>query len=167
VDTPGLIMFYILYLHTMKLTNKQLEIVKDMIREKVKAPMEAKQKAKDKALKDKAIALCEKHPAFQAYLKVAKELPKKYFHDIAIKDSVLHSIAKKEDDFYGSGSHSHIMSKEDFYDCIMRKLPEYNRYGFNTETETKRDIEKKIVMASINAKDLESLIQSVVKELTK
>ena len=78
----------------MRLTNKQLDIVKDMIREKVKTSVEAEQQKKKKEIKAKAIKLCEKHPAFIAFCKAKDLLSMKYFHEVAIKDSVFHQIAK-------------------------------------------------------------------------
>lgn len=150
----------------MKLTNKQLDIVKDMIREKVKASTEAKRKAEDKALKEKAIKLCEKHPAFIAFVKVLKELPSKYFYEIAIKDWTFFNIAWQTDDSYGQHSHTHIKSKEEFYDAVTRKLPGF-KYNRNEEYDTKKDIERKLVMASVAAKDIESLIDSISKEFVK
>lgn len=153
----------------MKLTNKQLDIVKDMIREKVKTSVEAEQQKKEKEIKAKAIKLCEKHPAFIAFCKAKDLLPIKYFYEVAIKDSVFYQIAKWEDSTCYSSCHTHIKSKEDFYDAVIRRMPDHwdNRYNNNTEFNTKKEIERKLILASVNVKDLEQLIVTVSKEFVK
>lgn len=153
----------------MKLTNKQLEIVKDMIRDKVKASVEAEQQKKEKEIKAKAIKLCEKHPAFIAFCKAKDLLPMKYFYEVAIRDSVFHQIAKWNDIDSYSSCHTHIKSKEDFYDAVISRMPDHqnNRYNNNTEFNTRKEIERKLILASVNVKDLEQLIATVSKEFIK
>ena len=145
----------------MKLTNKQLSLVVDMIFDNVKNLTDAKQKKIDAQFKAEGEAMAKKSIL---YLKIDKafKLLGTTVKLIEIKDNSLNDTFG---DLY-SRNNGHYCDYESFTSpkhFLTQVASKYASANNKCKPLDKRDIEKKVLMSMLNASDLQELIDSITK----
>ena len=154
-----LIMFLSFYYIVMKLTNKQMALVVDMIFDKVKPSVVSQQEKEAVKLRAEAMKKIKASTLFKQIEKVFQACP--LINEARIKEMELHTVYPWMSEW---SRHVTFTSLNDFVRTICDRY--YTKYKTIDHTD-KRVIENKVIMASINAKDLESLINSISKEFIK
>lgn len=141
----------------MKLTNKQLSLVVDMIYDKVKPTIEIELSAEQAKLTAQAKAIITKT---SAYKMLKKLLPNPDIAKIQIKKSVLSSIFSWKEYRY----HTEVESADEFLKDMTK---EYIDHYKQPKNDIKQEIEKKVMLSMLNASDLNELVDTIAKSFIK
>jgi hypothetical protein len=141
----------------MKLTNKQLSLVVDMIYDKVKPSYDSLAKREIDELTAQAKAIITKT---SAYKMLKKLLPNPDIAKVEIKKSVLSSIFSRRDYRY----HTDVESADEFLKVMTE---EYIDHYKQPKNDIKQEIEKKVMLSMLNASDLNELVDTIAKSFIK
>jgi hypothetical protein len=143
----------------MKLTNKQLSIVAQRIATQIATDKKESNEKQIQKLMDAAEKRVAKHPIFKLVETINDGI---YSQWIKIYDRFLYEIAWVKNQYSDPSSYGYHYSRVvSNTNNLVEQVCDIVRKDFSVQTPNIKQIEEELVMASIDAADLEALIKTV------
>lgn len=140
----------------MKLTNKQLDLVTNMIYDKVQKQFDVAVKNEEHQLKAKATAIIKASPLYKKVENI--------FKDGNVESVSINSTKINQAYPWGYRGYSNYSnSAAEFLEKMVGSY--YSKY--KTTTTAKQDIENKVLLSMLDAKDLNTLIETIANSFLK